>query len=495
MIVFPVELDQLCLKVKAGLRKDDVQGIQNFFGEHLSAVFGNEDQMNVHQERAVSSVADVWIVAHRLSIITEYKYSDMQRLQAYKFELMPTGDQARDMRRFAGSCRFVFNKALALQKTNHEAGEKFIGYVAMAKCLTDWRNNAATAWLKDSPVHSLQHTLKDLDRAYKNFFAKRSGFPKFKRRGGGESFRYPDSKQFELDQANARIKLPKLGWVRYRKSRDVEGELRNITVSQTCGKWSISIQTQREEPDPIHAQEGTWIGLDLGARQAGALASLSNGMQIATTNAHRRAEQRLKRYQRAYARKVKGSRNQRKARSRLQRQHHKVACIRADHLHKLAHVLTDTFGGIAIEDLKVRQMTSSTTNPRRKNKAILDQGWSMFRQMLAYKAAHRGGTIEAVPPEHTSTTCIRCRHCEPGNRPSADVFRCLRCGHQEQADIHAAKEILRRSAGGVRAGHARSACGGNVSPEQSGGAREAGTHRSDSAALRARLFAVGIPVL
>jgi len=126
----------------------------------------------------------------------------MQRLQAFKFELMPTGDQQRQMRRFSGSCRFVFNKALALQQSNHEAGGKFIGYGAMAKQLTAWRNGLETSWLKDAPVHPLQHALKDLEKAYKNFFEKRADFPRFKRKGQRDSFRYPDPKQIKLDQAN-----------------------------------------------------------------------------------------------------------------------------------------------------------------------------------------------------------------------------------------------------------------------------------------------------
>ena len=82
---------------------------------------------------------------------------------------MPDGEQQRDMRRFSGACRFVFNKALALQKANMQAGENFISYVAMAKRLTDWRNGSETPWLKDAPCHPLQHALKDLERAYKNF--------------------------------------------------------------------------------------------------------------------------------------------------------------------------------------------------------------------------------------------------------------------------------------------------------------------------------------
>ena len=135
----------------------------------------------------------------------------MRRRQAFKFELLPRGRQQRDMHRFTGACRYVFNQALALQKANYEGGGKFIGYVAMAKRLTEWRNGAETPWLKEAPVHPLQHTLKNLERAYQNFFAKRAAFPRFKRKGQRASFRYPDAQQFKLDEANRRIFLPKLG--------------------------------------------------------------------------------------------------------------------------------------------------------------------------------------------------------------------------------------------------------------------------------------------
>ena len=113
------------------------------------------------------------------------------------------------MRRFAGSCRFVFNKALALQKERYEQGKKKLGYAGLCKLLTEWRNGSETPWLADAPVHPLQQTLKDLERAYANFFAKRADFPHFKKKGQSDSFRYPDPKQIRLDQANARIFLPK----------------------------------------------------------------------------------------------------------------------------------------------------------------------------------------------------------------------------------------------------------------------------------------------
>ena len=204
----------------------------------------------------------------------------MQRLQAFKYELMPDGGQQHTLRRYAGSCRFVYNKALGLQQANHEAGEKFIGYVAMAKHLTAWRNGTETPWLKDAPVHPLQHALKDLEKAYKNFFAKRADFPRFKRKGSGDSFRYPDPKQIKLDQGNSRIFLPKLGWIRYRNSREVLGELRNVTVSGKNGKWYISIQIQREVEQPTPTATSS-IGIDLGIAR---FATLSDGSYIAPLN-------------------------------------------------------------------------------------------------------------------------------------------------------------------------------------------------------------------
>ena len=116
--------------------------------------------------------------------------------------------------------------------------------------LTDWRHGSETPWLKEAPCHPLQHALKDLERAYKNFFAKRTDFPRFKRKGRGESLRYPDPKQLEIDQANSRIKLPKLGWMRYRNSRDIAGAARNITLSESGGKWYVRGQQTHVDIDP-----------------------------------------------------------------------------------------------------------------------------------------------------------------------------------------------------------------------------------------------------
>jgi len=187
--------------------------------------------------------------------------SNMKRLQAFKFQLRPNGQQERDMRRFAGACRFVFNRALALQNEDHEVGNKYIPYTKMASWLIEWKSDTETQWLKEAPSQPLQQSLKDLERAYKNFFQKRAAFPRFKKRGQNEAFRYPQG--VKLDQTNSRISLPKLGWIRYRNSREVIGEVKNVTISQSCGKWYISIQTEYEVSEPSH-NAVSMVGLDAG---------------------------------------------------------------------------------------------------------------------------------------------------------------------------------------------------------------------------------------
>ncbi|MFM0658815.1 RNA-guided endonuclease InsQ/TnpB family protein [Paraburkholderia sediminicola] len=374
----------------------------------------------------------------------------MQRLQAFKFELMPTGEQARKMRQFAGACRFVYNKALALQRENREAGGKFIGYVGMAKHLTAWRNSTETPWLKDAPVHTSQCALKDLDRAFVNFFEKRTAFPRFKRKGMRDSFRYPDAKQIRLDRENGRICLPKLGYIRYRNSRTVPGEVRSATVSLRAGKWYVSILTKREVEQPV--PHGPAVGIDVGVAR---FATLSDGAFIAPLASFRKHEQRLGKYQQRMARKVKGSSNWKKAKARVQRIHARIANARNDFLHKASNTISKNHAMIAVEDLQVRNMSGSAKgsaetpgrNVRAKsglNKSILDQGWFEFRRQLEYKTAWRGGFFVAVPPQNTSRTCPCCSHISADNRRTQALFACIRCGHEANADHVGAINVLER---------------------------------------------------
>lgn len=384
----------------------------------------------------------------------------MKRLQAFKSELMPNGEQERDMRRFAGARRFVYNRALEIQKANHESGGKYIGYVDMANRLPEWKKEFP--WLNDSPSHTLQQALKDADRAYKNFFEKRAGFPRFKKRGGGDSFRYPDSKQFEIDQANSRIKLPKLGWVRYRNSRDILGTAKNITVSQSGGKWFASIQTEREVEQPVPTATSA-IGIDMGVVR---FATMSNGKHLEPLDSFKKHERRLAKYQRRMCRKVKFSKNWNKAKRKVQKIHTRISNARKDFLHKATTEISKNHAMVAIEDLQVRNMSKSAKGSSEApgknvaaksglNKAILDQGWFEFRRQLEYKLNWRGGILVPVPAHYTSQTCPACSHVAKENRQTQAKFVCVDCGHEENADVVGAMNVLAR-------GYRVAACGEDV---------------------------------
>ncbi len=338
----------------------------------------------------------------------------MERLQAFKFELQPNGEQAQQMRRFAGSCRFVFNKALALQQARHAQGEKKLSYAGLCKALTEWKAQSETLWLKQTHSQPLQQTLKDLERAYVNFFEQRTDFPRFKKKGMSDSFRYPQG--CKLDQGNGRLFLPKLGWLRYRHSRDVLGDICNVTVSQSGGKWFASIQTRREVP--AEQPTGGIVGLDMGIAR---FVTLSDGSHLDPLNSFKKHQQRLKRYQRRLARKVKFSQNRKKAKAKVTQIHIDLGNARK--------------GNAETHGKQVKQKSGL-------NRAILDQGWGEFRRQLDDKLAWRGGHLIAVPPHNTSRTCPCCGHISKENRRSQAQFACVACGYQNHADVVGAINVL-----------------------------------------------------
>ena len=371
----------------------------------------------------------------------------MKLLQAFKFELMPNGEQKRDMRRFAGARRFVYNRALDIQKTNYTAGGKLIGYVDMANRIPEWKKEFP--WLKESPSQALHQSLKDAERAFKNFFEKPVSFPRFKKRGVGDSFRFPQG--FEIDKANHHIKFPKSGQMRYRNSMVILDTAKNITVSQSGGKLFASIQTEREIEQPIQSATNA-IGIDIGIVR---FATLSDGSFIAPLGSFKKHEQRLARYQRRMSHKVKFSKNWLKAKRRVQKIHTRISNARKDFLHNATTEISKNHAMVAIEDLQVSNMSKSsagTTETAGKNvaaksglnKSILDQGWFEFRRQLEYKLNWNGGILVPVPAHYTSQICPACGHVAKENRKTQAKFVCMDCGHEENADVVGAKNVLAR---------------------------------------------------
>lgn len=394
----------------------------------------------------------------------------MKRLQAWKFELRTSPEAESRMRRFAGACRYVYNQALALQQEFYAETSVHPGYVDLSSLLKEWRTDELTPWLAESPFHTLQQSLRNLESAWQRHFdslrqlkagniSKNTlvGQPAFKKKGVRDSFRYPDPKQIKLDQASSRIFLPKLGWLRYRNSREVQGDLRNVTVSRNAGRWFVAIQTEREVVALVH-QSTSAIGIDVGVVR---LATLSDGSHVDPVNSFQRLAGRLHVAQIKLARKKKFSKNWKKAKAKIQTLHSRIARTRQDYLHKVTSAISKNHAMAVVEDLAIRNMTASAagtveqpgTNVRQKaglNRAILDQGWGEFYRQLEYKMLWAGGTIVSVPPQNTSRTCPECGHISAENRTTQAVFLCVECGFTQNADWVAARNIL-------RAGHARSA--------------------------------------
>jgi len=352
----------------------------------------------------------------------------MQRLQAFKFELMPDGEQQRRMRSFAGACRFVYNRALEMQQKLYEQDSSArVSYAAMTKQLPLWKKEFP--WLREVPSQALQQSHKDLVSAYTNFFENRAEFPRFKKKGVSDSFRYPQG--VKLDESNSRIFLPKLGWVRYRNSRSVLGTIKNVTVSHSGGKWHMSIQTERVVEVP-HPQTDRETGIDRGVRK---FVTLSDDTQIEPLNAFRKLEKALRKAQQSLSRKQKFSKNWVKAKRKVARIHARIANARRDFLHKASTLISNSHAFIAVEDLKVKNMTKSAKgskenpgkNVRAKsglNKSILDQGWGEFCRQVEYKQVWSGGDFIKVPPQYTSQTCPEC-HCVARANRNLEHFLCV----------------------------------------------------------------------
>lgn len=300
--------------------------------------------------------------------------------------------------------------------------------------------------------------LKDLSRTYQRAFDPKlsARFPHFKKSGYPLGIRFPQGFRIH-DKA---VYLPKIGWIGFRKSREIEGNTKNVTVSYDGRDWFVTMQTEREVAAPTHPSASA-VGIDLGVAR---FAALSDGSFVEGANAFKKYSRRLALLQLRMSRKRKFSANWRKARSKVLRLHHKIANSRNDALQKASTAISKNHAVVVLEDLRIANMSASAKgnvdqsgiNVRAKsglNRRIRDQAWGEFRRQLGYKLAWNGGTLLLVDPRDTSRTCSACGAVNSENRPTQTAFRCIACSYACNADTNAAVNILRR------AGQARIACG------------------------------------
>lgn len=374
-------------------------------------------------------------------------------LKAQKVRLYPTVAQIEIIESHFGANRYIFNRMLALRKYAYSKFRKNVGRYELDKRLTKLKKRETTKWLKEIDSQSIQSTIANLDKAYKNFF-KSGGFPRFKSvHDSRQSYQYPQRVKIE----GSFVYLPKVGWVKAKGLRThFLGKIKTVTVSREAGQYHAALLIDTDETEIVESHNGKTVGIDMGVAL---FVADSNGKKIKPIDLSRDIKT-LKKRQQQLSNKKKGSNNRSKAKKRLSKQYLKVRNKRNDFLHKISKIYSES-QTVVVEDLKIKNMTKSargtieapkkSAGKRGLNNSILQQGWGIFFDMLKYKIESRGGQLIKVNPAFTSQTCNKCNHISKENRLTQSKFKCSKCGHTDNADINAAKNILSAGLAAVNA--------------------------------------------
>lgn len=352
---------------------------------------------------------------------------------AYKFRLYPTAEQEVLIHKTFGCCRFVYNHYRAKREAAYKERGVTLGYYACCKDLTGLRQEYA--WLKEVNSQSLQASLRNLDNAYQRFFDKESGYPNFKSKH--DRYKSFTAKQNIFIEGKT-IRLPKIGLVECRFSRQVKGRIVNATVSQKpSGKYYISLCCKDVDIKPL-PKTGESCGVDLGIKY---LAITSDGEKYQNNRYTYASEKKLAKLKRRLSRKPKGSKRHEKARIKVARLEEHVANQRYDAMQKLTTDLIRKYDVICIEDLNVKGMMKN----RRLAKAVADVSFSEFKRELQYKAAWYCKKVVEVDTFYPSSQLCHC--CGYKNPMVKDLsvrrWTCPACGAHHDRDINAAKNILK----------------------------------------------------
>lgn len=349
----------------------------------------------------------------------------MELIKTYKYKLKLTKEQTDMVCSWIGACRYVYNLAL---ETKIEAYKKGVS-LSKYDLINQLPSLKEVSWIKAVPAQTLQNSIERLDVAYQSFF-KGGGFPKWAKKHKYKSILFKDVK---LTQHG--FKLPKLGEVKVHKDRMPSGKLKTATVIKEHNAFYVCVTFAYQSENLYPVSENQAVGIDMGLSY---FLVDSNGRFVENQKHTKKYERKLKIKNRALARKKKGSNRFIRTKNELNKLHHKIANTRKDFLHKESLNLIKSNSVIVCEDLKVKNMVKFGN----LSKHIFDVSWSSFFSMLEYKAASFEKEFIKVNPKYTSQKCNCCGHISSENRLSQEKFSCTNCGHQQNADLNAAKNIL-----------------------------------------------------
>ena len=374
-------------------------------------------------------------------------------LKTFKYRLYPNPKQDQLLSDTCFLCSLVYNKMLAERIETYEASGTSLSAFSQIKNLPTLKSDIPRLVEVHSQV--LQDAVRRLDKAYQSFFRRvregkdAPGFPRFRSARRYDSFTFPQpnngSVKLLKDGTGGRLHLSKIGVVKVKMHRPMEGSIKTVTIRRKADKWYVCFCCEILQPEP-KPTTGKVAGIDMGIWYH---VTTSDGEVMREAPKHlQQAERKLKQLQRAVSRKAKGSSNRRKAILLLAKAHERVANQRRDTAYKIANVLLSEYDALALEDLGIRSMVTEPHYAKR----IMDVGWGILQNAIEQKAIEWGREVIYVDPHNTTQLCSNCGILVP-KELTAEYHNCPNCYLLVKRQINSALNILNRS------GLGRSLCG------------------------------------